>query len=143
MNTKMSFTKTSITASLATEMIMAAVQRATELGLCIAVAVVDESGVMKAYLRMDGAPLVAVSLSRKKALTAVGFGLSTGEQWHNFIKDDPILFEGVQAIDDFTLLGGGIPIKIDGQLAGAIGISGGHYKQDAACAEAAMALLGV
>jgi uncharacterized protein GlcG (DUF336 family) len=135
------FAKASISAELAQKMIMAAVAHAQSQNLRIAVAIVDESGILKAYLRMDGAPLVAVGLAQKKAQTAVGFGLPTGDAWYNFIKDDPILLNGVQSIDNFSLLGGGIPVRVNDQLVGAIGISGGHYKQDTACAEAAMALV--
>jgi uncharacterized protein GlcG (DUF336 family) len=87
---------------------------------------------------MDNAPLISIDISRKKAITAVGFGMSTGEAWHNFIKDDPILNDGVASITDFILLGGGSPIVFEGNLIGAIGISGGHYKQDEQCVKAAL-----
>lgn len=122
-------------------MIAAAEREAAVLGLQVVTAIVDESGVLKAFSRMDGAPLVSVSAARKKALTAVGFGLPTGEAWHEFIKDDPILLIGAQQLDDFTLLGGGAPVRVAGALIGAIGVSGGHYRQDEACVRAALALL--
>ena len=134
-------TKQSISAELAHAMIAAAEKKAAEIGLAIAVTVVDEGGVLKAFSRMDGAALVAVGASRKKALTAVGFGIPTGETWHNFIKDDPILLHGAQHLDDFILLGGGSPIVVDGALVGAIGVSGGHYHQDEICTRAALELL--
>jgi uncharacterized protein GlcG (DUF336 family) len=132
-----------ISLELAHAMIAAAQAKGQEIGLPIAVTIVDESGVLKAFSRMDGAALIAVSASRKKALTAVGFGFPTGESWHNFIKDDPILLIGAQHLDDFILLGGGLPIVIDGAIVGAIGVSGGHYHQDEICARAATALLAV
>lgn len=44
-------------------------------------------------------------------------------------------------VTDFTLLGGGVPIQVEGQTVGAIGVSGGHYTQDEACALAAVAAL--
>jgi len=138
---KPSHLRPSITAELAHAMIAAAEREAAVLGLHVATAIVDESGVLKAFSRMDGAPLVSVSAARKKALTAVGFGLPTGETWHNFIKDDPILLIGAQQLDDFTLLGGGAPVRVAGALIGAIGVSGGHYRQDEACVRAALALL--
>ena len=58
--------------------------------------------------------------------------------WFSFIKDDPILREGVHDFRDFILMGGGVPIMSNNQVIGAIGISGGHYKQDQECASAAM-----
>ncbi len=116
----------------------AAIRKATEQNLCIAVTIVDESGIMKFFARMDHSPLVSIDASRKKALTAVGMGLSSGDDWFNFIKDDPIMWHGVQQFKDFILLGGGSPIMSDGELIGAIGVSGGHYKQDELCVHAAL-----
>ncbi len=135
------FSKTSLTLESAQRVVEAAIQKANELGMAIVVVIVDESGVLKTYARMDHAPLIAVDASRKKAFTAVGFGMATGESWHSFIKDDPILNDGVSSFKDFTLLGGGLPIMIDDKLVGAIGVSGGHYKQDEICAKAALSVI--
>ncbi len=133
--------KQTISIELAHAMIAAAEKKAAEIGLAIAVTILDEGGVLKAFSRMDGAALVAVEASQKKALTAVGFGLPTGETWHNFIKDDPILLHGAQHLPNFILLGGGSPITVDGGLVGAIGVSGGHYHQDEVCVRAALEVL--
>lgn len=122
-------------------MVVAAHAHATSIGLAVSVTVVDESGVIKAFGRMDGAPLVSVEVSRKKAMTAVGFGMPTGKSWHDFIKDDPILSGGVQSIPDFTLLDGGSPLIKEGKIVGGIGVSGGHYTHDEACMNAALAIL--
>lgn len=138
---KKTLTKASITEALAFQMIEAAEAKAREIGFAICVTVVDESGVMKAFGRMDGAPLIAIDVSRQKAVTAVGFGMPTGKPWHDFVTGDPILERGVHDIHDFTLLGGGMPVVVDGAVVGAIGVSGGHYKQDEACAEAALQLV--
>ena len=135
-----SFQKKSITAEAAHAVIDAAVQKACELGTAISVYIMDESGILKAFSRMDNAPLVTIDAARKKALTAVGYGLATGESWYGFMKDDPIMMNGIQQFTDFILLGGGLPIFIDGSLAGAIGISGGHYSQDEECAKAGLSV---
>lgn len=116
----------------------AAQAHAASIGMAIAVSVVDQSGVSKLFCRMDGAPLVASEAAWKKARTAVGFGMATGESWHGFIKDDPILNAGAHALQDFILLGGGQPIYDDGELVGAIGVAGGHYAKDEACAKAGL-----
>jgi uncharacterized protein GlcG (DUF336 family) len=88
---------------------------------------------------MDNAPLISIDASKKKAITAIGFGMPTGESWYNFIKDDGILLNGVNNLKDFILLGGGSPITDDDDnLIGAIGISGGHYSDDEKCVEAAL-----
>ena len=128
----------SITLAAAAAAVEAAEAKAAELGMAIATTVVDHSGVVKMFSRMDGAVLVASDASYKKARTAVGFGMPTGKPWHDFIKDDPILSGGAPALEDFILLGGGSPVYVDGALVGAIGVAGGHYSKDEACAQAAL-----
>ncbi len=135
------FTKKTITIETALNMARTAMHKASEIGILISVTILDESGVVKAFARMDGAPLISVDASRKKAVTAVGLGLPSGQPWFDFIKDDPILREGVGNFSDFMLLGGGFPIVSEGQMVGSIGISGGHYRQDEICAQAALELL--
>jgi len=135
------FSTPSVTLDACLRMGAAAVKKAHELGIKIALTVVDNAGNTKYYIRMDNAPLIASDISRKKAVTAVGFGMPTGGPWQDFIKDDPILNNGVQNIHDFMLLGGGFPIMVDNQLAGAVGVSGAHYSQDEAVAQAALAAL--
>ena len=130
------YSKKSLTLKTANRAIDAAIHKAIQLKMTISVVVLDESGILKAYSRMDGAPLIAFDAALKKAKTAVGFGMPSGESWYNFIKDDPILSQGVSSLDNFTLLGGGIPITLDSELVGAIGVSGGHYAQDEECAKA-------
>jgi uncharacterized protein GlcG (DUF336 family) len=135
------FEKASVSIDLAIEMAKEAMKKASEFGLKISVSIVDESGVEKAFARMDGAPLISVETARKKAVLAVGFGIPTGNAWYNFIKDDPILMHGADQLPGFILLGGGSPISLDGQLCGAIGVSGGHYSQDEVCVSAALQLI--
>jgi len=132
------YTRRTLSFEFADHLVKRAFHEAAQLGIKVSVCIVDESGVTKAYGRMDGAPLVAEDACRKKARTAVGFGLKTGEEWHDFIKDDPILSEGAQALADFILLGGGAPITVEGDMVGAIGVAGGHYQQDEACVLAAL-----
>jgi uncharacterized protein GlcG (DUF336 family) len=132
------FQKKSLTAEAALEMVSTAVACAAQNEVNVAVAVVDESGIVKAFLRMDGAPLLAVEAARKKALTAVGFGMASGQPWADFIGTDSLLDRGVDSLTDFTMLPGGLPIFADEQLVGAIGVAGGHYRQDLVVAEYAL-----
>lgn len=104
------------------------------------VAVVDESGTLKAFSRMDGAPLLSVEIAKDKAYTAVAFGIPT-HQWFDFIKDDPPLMHGITKTPRLIVFGGGYPITEDGQVIGGIGVSGGHYNQDMQVAEAGVAAL--
>jgi uncharacterized protein GlcG (DUF336 family) len=136
------FSKPSISTDLAHRMIAAAEDKARELGLAMNIAIVDESGVLKAFSRMDGAALLSVQISQDKAYTAVGFGLST-DGWHDFIKDDAPLALGAPAeIDRLVTFGGGYPIKSGDAVIGAIGVSGGHYTQDMQVAQAGLAVIG-
>ena len=116
----------------------AAIKKADQLKMKIVITFVDESGILKAFFRMDGSPIVSIDASRKKAITAVGLGIPSGDSWYSFIKEDPILFHGVQQFKDFILLGGGSPILDGDTIIGAIGISGGHYKTDEECVVAAI-----
>ena len=132
------FEKTSISSDLAHRIIAAAEAKAHEMGTPMVIAVCDESGVLKAFSRMDGAALLAVQVAQDKAYTAVGFGIPT-DGWHGFIKDDPPLALGAPAaVDRLVIFGGGYPISINGKNAGGIGVSGGHYSQDMEVAQAGL-----
>ena len=135
------FEKSSITSDLAHRIIAAAEAKAHEMGHPFVIAVVDDSGVLKAFSRMDGAALLAVQVAQDKAYTAVGFGIPT-DGWHDFIKDDPPLALGAPSgIDRLVVFGGGYPISIGGKLAGAIGVSGGRYSQDMDVAQAGLSAI--
>jgi len=132
------FNKASISTELAQRIIAAAEAKAKEMGHPFVIAICDESGVLKAFSRMDGAALLSVQVAQDKAYTAVGFGLST-DGWHEFIKNDPPLAAGaVGGIDRLVVFGGGYPIKAGDVVVGAIGVSGGHYSQDMEVAEAGL-----
>ncbi len=136
-----SFSKTSITLEAAQQAIAAAAAKAEEIGVPMAIAVVDPDGTLKAFSRMDGAALLAVRIAQQKAWTAISFGLPTLGLWE-FIKEDPPLLHSLPHQEDMILFGGGSPISVDGQMIGGIGVSGGHYSQDQECADAGLAALG-
>ena len=133
-------TKSSITSEGALEAIRAAERKAAEIGVPMCIAVVDESGVLKAFSRMDGAALLSVDIAQDKAYTAVSFGIPT-HGWFDFIKDDPPLLHGIVKTPRLIVFGGGYPITVDGAVVGAIGVSGGHYEQDMVVAQAGLAAL--
>ena len=123
-------------------MIDGAEKKAAEIGVPMVIAVCDESGVLKAFSRMDGAALLGVQVAQDKAFTAVGFGMPSDAR-HDFIKDDPPLAKGaVGGIDRLVIFGGGFPIKLGDAIVGAIDVSGGHYSQDMEVALAGLAVLG-
>ncbi|MBB4689652.1 GlcG/HbpS family heme-binding protein [Amycolatopsis jiangsuensis] len=132
------YNRPSVTLGLAQEILRYAVVKAVEDGGAFAVSVVDESGVQKAFARMDGAPVQSVQIAHDKAYTAAGFGMAT-DGWFDFIKEDePLRLGAPTGIDRLAVFGGGYPITIDGAVVGGIGVSGGHYRQDMAVAEAGL-----
>ncbi len=138
---QLGLTITSVSLEAADALIDAAVARSVENGKQMVIAVVDAAGNLKAYRRMDGAPSLSVDIAINKAWTAASYGFPT-HGWGAFLAGD----EGVRQIAHTPRLitfGGGYPIVIDGQLAGGLGISGGHYSEDMDVAEAALTSLGL
>jgi uncharacterized protein GlcG (DUF336 family) len=138
----MSITKTSITTEGAFEIIKAAEAAARKLGVPMVIAITDESGVLKAFSRMDGAQLLSVEIAIDKAYTSAAFSLPT-HAWFELIKNDPPLLHGIVHTPRLVVFGGGYPIKENGKVIGGIGVSGGHYEQDAQVAREALATLGL
>ena len=130
----------SITQAASDKLIEAASAKALEIGVNMVIVVVDESGVLKALRRMDGAPQLSIEIATNKAYTAAAYGFPT-HGWFDFIKNDPPLLHGIVHTPRLVVFGGGYPITEDGQTIGGIGISGGHYEQDMVVAEAALAAL--
>ena len=132
--------KHSISSELAQKMVDEAVAKARELGVTENVAILDDGGNLKAFSRMDGAPILSIEIAQNKAYTAL-FGLST-QDFFNFIQGDPSLLAGIPTLRRVAAYGGGFPIKVDGEIVGAIGVSGAPMVQnDVDCARAALALL--
>jgi len=130
------FTKRAVTAELAAKLVEGAVAKAKSLGVPQVVAIMDESGLLKAFCRMDGAPLISIEVAQNKAYTAL-LG-APSQDFFNRIKDNPALLAGVPHIPRIAVFGGGLPIKIDGVVVGGIGVSGGSVDQDVECAQAGL-----
>ena len=132
--------KHSISSELAQKMVNAAVAKATELGVSENVAILDDGGNLKAFNRMDGASMPTIEIALNKAYTAL-FGVSTLD-FFNFIQGDPSLLAGIPTLPRVAAWGGGFPIKVNGEVVGAIGVSGAPMVQnDIDCASAALALV--
>ena len=132
--------KHTISFELAQKMVNAAVAKARELGVSENVVILDDGGNLKAFGRMDGAPVPTIEMAQNKAYTAL-FGIST-QDFFNFIQSDPSLLAGVPTLSRMAAWGGGFPIKVNGELVGAIGLSGAPTVQnDIDCARAALALV--
>jgi uncharacterized protein GlcG (DUF336 family) len=136
-----SFEKRSITAETALIALQAAVAKARQMGQTMSIAIVDESGIAKAALRMDGASDMTRAIAEDKAYTSATLGRPTHALW-DFIKTDPPLLHGLPSTPRLVVFGGGYPILESGKIIGAIGVSGGHYSDDMEVARAGLAGIG-
>ena len=129
----------SITLKKAKEIIAAAEKKAAEIGQPMNIAVVDAGGNLVAHVRMDGAWLGSIDISIKKAFTSRAFDITTKDLGQNAQPGQQ--FYGIHASNDgkIMIFAGGIPLKKDGKVVGAIGVSGGSGVQDHSVAEAGAA----
>ena len=111
--------KHSISYELAHKMVDEALAKAKTLGVTENVAILDDGGNLKAFSRMDGAPILCIEMAQNKAYTAL-FGVST-QDFFNFIQSDPSLLSGIPTLSRMAAWGGGFPIKVDGDLSGRLG----------------------
>lgn len=131
----------SVTLAEARTIIAAATRKAEEVGQPMNIAVVCSAGYLLAFERMHNAWLGSVDIAQKKAWTSRAFDLDTKSLGENSQSGDQ--FFGIHASNDgkVMIFAGGIPLKRDGKVIGAIGISGGSGAQDHAVAEAGAAAL--
>jgi glc operon protein GlcG len=119
----------------------AAVEAATADGLSMCICIADLSGEPIVTLRMDGAPRLSASIAANKAWSVASFGGMPTHAWWGAIENEPTLVHGLTHTPRLVIFGGGLPLMADGQMVGAIGVSGGTADQDRAVAEAAAASL--
>ena len=125
----------------ARRIIAAAEKKAEELGQPMNVAVVDEGGNLIAFERMTNAWLGSIDISQKKAWTSRAFDIATKDLAEHSQSGNQ--FFGIHASNDgkVMIFAGGIPLKQNGKVVGAIGVSGGSGDKDHAVAEAGAAAL--
>ena len=123
----------------ARRIIAAAEKKAKEIKQPMNIAVADAGGNLVAHVRMDGAWIGSIDISIKKAYTARAFDISTQEL--AALSQSGEQFFGIHASNNgkIMIFAGGIPLKRDGKVVGAIGVSGGLGAQDQAVAEAGAA----
>lgn len=123
----------------ARRIIVAAEKKAKEIGQPMNIAIADAGGNLVAHVRMDGAWMGSVDISIKKAWTSRAFDITTKDLAQHSQSGGQ--FFGINASNDgkVMIFAGGIPLKKDGKVVGAIGVSGGSGDQDHAVAEAGAA----
>jgi uncharacterized protein GlcG (DUF336 family) len=125
----------------AKKMLSAGEAQAESLGIPYNIAVVDAGAHLIAFVRQDNALIGSVELAIDKAVTARIFDKSTAELADSAQSGQPLF--GIQESNDgqVVIFGGGIPVKLNGRIVGAVGASAGTIEQDLAVANAAIAAL--
>src|SRR6202142_3762645 len=130
-----------VTLADARRVIAAGEQRALEIGQPMNIAIADAGGNLVAHVRMDNAWMGSIDISIKKAYTSRAFDIATKDLAPHSQAGNQ--FFGIHASNDgkIMIFAGGIPLKQNGKVVGAIGVSGGSGDQDHAVAEAGAAAL--
>ena len=115
-----------------------AVKKAQELGVPMCISVVDESGSLIAFERMDGGKIHSITISQDKAFTAASARKGTHEFNKACIPGHENNLFGIHTAlgGRMCIVGGGLPISYEGTVVGGIGVSSGSPEQDLSCAQA-------
>jgi uncharacterized protein GlcG (DUF336 family) len=132
-------TQRHVTYAAAQEVLAAGLAKAVELGVNAGIVVVDGSGEIVAAARMDRAGSRTWTGGLAKARVAASLGRSTEEFVEQRLKQDEVLWRALSTNPDAMFVPGGCPLLVEGRPVGAVGVSGGHYRDDAKVAQAAAA----
>jgi uncharacterized protein GlcG (DUF336 family) len=121
----------------ARKIIAAGERKAIEIGIPYNIAVADAGSGLVSHVRMDGAWLGSVDIAINKAWTARAFDASTEDLAHWTQSGQPGFGLNTTNHSRVVIFGGGIPIKVNGVVIGAVGASGGSVEQDVSVARAA------
>lgn len=119
-------TTRTLTLEGANQVLAAAIAKATQRGAGGAIAVVDDGGSLIAFQRIDGTFAAGAAVSLGKARTSALFKKPT-KAFEDSINGGRT---ALAAVHEMTPLQGGVPILVDGQVVGAIGVSGAHSQQE-------------
>ena len=118
-------------------LIRACETKAANMGVNFNIAVVDAGGHLLGFSHMDGATLGSIEVSQRKAVTAALFKAESGA-FGDVVRARPLT--GIENFNGgLALFKGGVPIELEGQVVGGLGIAGGTAVQDLEVAEWALA----
>jgi Uncharacterized protein, possibly involved in utilization of glycolate and propanediol len=131
-----------LTLTAANNVIAKAHAKAHALGIKVTVAIVDEGGHLVALSRMDGAMPLSPQLAEAKAVGAAMF-LRDGEALAKMAQDRPGFFSAADRLVRVPLIPGlgSALVEENGNVIGAVGVSGGRPDQDLECAQAGLSEL--
>lgn len=119
-------------------LIQGAAAKASEIGVPMCIAVTDESGNLIAFERMDGGKVHSITIAQDKAFTAASARKGTHEYNEACIPGHENQLFGIHTAlgGRLCIVGGGLPVSLNGEVVGGIGVSSGSPQQDMACARA-------
>ncbi len=120
----------------ARSLIAGARAKATEIGVPMCIAVVDESGQLIAFERMDGGKITSTIIAQDKAYTAAGAKRTTESYGAASQPGNPAYGINSAIGGRLVVVGGGLPVIVNGEVVGGIGLSSGTPAQDTQCAQA-------
>ena len=132
---------TAISCDAAQELVTRAMEHARVHEWKIAVAILDPTGAMVAAARMEGVSPTILDIATDKAFTAT-LGKST-RAFYDRMSSSPDLAMGLQTRPRLCAWDGGLPIRQNASLIGAIGVSGAAGVEDGECAQEALKSLGL
>lgn len=117
-------------------LIAGAATKSVEIGVPMCIAVTDEAGQLIAFERMEGGKVTSTIIAIDKAYTAAGAKRATHEIGDASQPGMPAYGINSAIGGRLMVVGGGLPVSVDGEVVGAIGLSSGTPDQDRACAQA-------
>jgi uncharacterized protein GlcG (DUF336 family) len=120
-------------------LIEGASRKAEEIGVPMCIAITDESGQLIAFERMDGGKITSSIIAQDKAYTAAGAKRTTESYGVASQPGSPAYGINSAIGGRLMVVGGGLPVIVEGEVVGAIGLSSGTPAQDAECAQAGIA----
>jgi len=135
---------------LAMKIINRCVSESKTLDCYMNIAVVDCTGRLKAFARMDGAWLGSIEIAQSKAFTAIAFSGDEDKQGPlptdkladmSQPKKDLFGIQNTNSNDGVVIFGGGVPLYINGKLVGAVGVSGSSVENDIKVAQAGASIV--
>lgn len=120
-------------------LIEGAAAKAREIGVPQCVAVTDEAGHLITFDRMDGGKISSISIAIDKAFTGACARRGTHIYNELCVPGKPTFGIHITNEGHFSIIGGGLPVTVDKEIVGGVGVSSGTAEQDVICAEAALA----
>lgn len=129
---------TKMNLELAKKLIEGAEKKAESLGVNMVISVVDEGGNLIAVHRMDDAWLASIDIAQNKAWTSVALKMPTANLAEATVPNAELYGINTTNNGRLVLFGGGIPVEENGQVIGAVGVSGSSVEHDIQVAQAAV-----